>query len=195
MNSWRETINLPQPLYDVRLSGSPRPAPVATADPRIEQEAYAHGRAEGEAAARTEFERQKAEFAALQNGILSSLKNSVGQVARECEGTLVALALEVARKMVAGLPINQSQVEASVREALEEVENKTAVRVQLHAEDLALLQDADSPLLRPASGSEQVTFEVSDTVSRGGCMVQTSFGTIDGRRETKFEVLRDTLLT
>ena len=45
MNSWRETIKLPQPLYDVRLSGSPRPAPVATADPRIEQEAYARGRA------------------------------------------------------------------------------------------------------------------------------------------------------
>lgn len=194
MNSWRETINLPQPLYDVRLSGSSRPAPVTAADPRIEQEVYARGRAEGEAAARAEFERQKAEFAALQNGILSSLRNSVGQVARECEGTLVALALEVARKMVAGLPINQSQVEASVREALEEVD-KTAVRVQLHSEDLALLQDADSPLLRPASGSEQVTFEVSDTVSRGGCLVQTSFGTIDGRRETKFEVLRDTLLT
>jgi len=195
MNSWRETIKLPQPLYDVRLTGSPRPAPVAVPDPKVEQEAYDRGHADGGAAARAEFERQRAEFAALQNGILSSLRNSVGQVARECEGTLVALALEVARKLVAGLPINQPEVEASVREALEGVENKTAVRVQLHAEDLALLQDADSPLLRAANGSEQVSFEVSDTVSRGGCMVQTSFGTIDGRRETKFEVLRDTLLT
>lgn len=195
MNPWRESVPLTAPLYDARLAGSPRTGASARRSEEAERAAYERGRAEGMATIQGELDRQRNEFALLQNGILQSLRNSVAQVARECEGTLVSLALEVARKLVAGTPVAEGQVEASVREVLQEIEDKTAVRVQLHPEDLALLQQADSPLLRPTAGAEQITFETSDSVTRGGCMVQTSFGIIDGRRETKFEVLKDALLS
>ncbi len=194
MKPCRETITLSAPLFDARQTGSPRASLTTREHADATRAAYERGLAEGRAAIRAELDRTRAEFAALQDGILHSLRNSVAQVARECEGTLVSLALEVARKLVAGQPLEAAQVEAAVREVLQEIEDKTAVRVQLHRDDLALLQAADSPLLHPSAG-EQITFETSDSVTRGGCMVQTSFGIIDGRRETKFEVLRDTLLS
>lgn len=193
MTAWREPIRLPLPLYDARLAGSTRAGSLDLLTRETEQSGYERGREETERTLRAQLERQREELNELQNGVLVSLRQSIAQVARECESTLVSLALEVARKLVAGMPISEAHVEATVRDALADIENKTGLRVQLHPEDLTLLERVESPLLRSGTGAEQITFEVSSEVTRGGCIVQTNFGSIDARRETKFEVLRDVL--
>jgi flagellar biosynthesis/type III secretory pathway protein FliH len=38
-----------------------------------------------------------------------------------------------------------------------------------------------------------MTFQATDNVSRGGCLVRTNFGTVDGRRETKAALLKEAL--
>ena len=193
MRAWREPIRLTSPLYDARITGSARADSLAERTREIEHTAYERGRQETEHTLREQLERQRADLVQLQNGVLQSLRQSIAQVARECESTLVSLALELARKLVAGLPISEAHVEAAVREALADIEDKAGLRVQLHPADLALLQQVDSPLLKSGTGAEQITFEVSSEVTRGGCIVQTNFGSIDARRETKFEVLQEAL--
>ncbi len=193
MTAWREPIRLTLPLYDARLAGSTRAGSLDLLARETEQSGYERGREETERTLRAQLERQRAELNELQSGVLVSLRQSIAQVARECESTLVSLALEVARKLVAGMPISEAHVEATVRDALADIENKTGLRVQLHPEDLSLLERVESPLLRSGTGAEQIAFEVSSEVTRGGCIVQTNFGSIDARRETKFEVLRDVL--
>src|SRR5438270_543320 len=85
-------------------------------------------------------ENQRAELAELQNGILNSLARAVPAVIHETESSVLSLALESARKVVAGLPISAEAVEAVVREALRQVEDTAEVTIQLHPEDLALLR-------------------------------------------------------
>lgn len=191
--AWTEPIRLPTALYDARLSGSARPDSLEQRTREAERLAYERGRQETEKALHEQLERQRAELTQLQNGVLKSLRESIAQVARECEGTLVSLALEVARKLVAGMPISEAHVEAAVRDALADIEDKTGLHVRLHPEDLALLERVGSPLLQTGTGAEQITFETSSEVTRGGCIVKTNFGSIDARRETKFEVLQDVL--
>jgi hypothetical protein len=84
-------------------------------------------------------------------------------------------------------------VEAAVREACAAVEDTAEFSVQLHPDDLALLQRLNSPLLLPQGGREALRIESSSLVTRGGCMVKTRFGLIDGRRETKADMLRQAL--
>ena len=131
----------------------------------------------------------------MQRGILESLQRTLPQIAREAESSMIEIALESAKKIVAGMPVDAALVEATVREALQQVEDTAEIIIQLHPDDLALLRQHQSSVLDGAPGGGPVRFTHSAEVSRGGCIIQTRFGVIDARRETKIEQLRQSLST
>jgi flagellar biosynthesis/type III secretory pathway protein FliH len=59
------------------------------------------GRVEGEKHLSEQLERLRADMLGLQQGVLESLRRAIPQVVRDSEQALAALALEVARKLVA----------------------------------------------------------------------------------------------
>lgn len=192
-SGWHGTLSLPHPLREVKL----RP-PLTTAQweqrlKEAEQAAYERGVVAGERALSEQLLRLRSEVSELQKGILESLRNAVPHVIQEAESALIALALETARRLVANLPIEAATVEAAVREALAQAGDATEFSIYLHAEDLALLRETDSPLLHPSPHEARVHFHASPEVSRGGCLVQTRFGLIDGRRETKLKQIERAL--
>ena len=190
MNPTRETLKFATPLRAVTLV---RSGDHETVRQQELQASYERGRLEGERALSEQLVRQRAEVMELQTGVLASLRDAVPQATRECERALVTLALEAAQRFVAGLPISPEMIAASVEEACAEVEDTADFTVQLHPEDLALLQRTNSPLLLPQGGNERIHFQTSSQVTRGGCVVQTRFGVIDARRETRFEILQKVL--
>ena len=188
-----ESILFNAPLQDVRLAKAvPTQEPV---DPAAEREkaAYERGHQEGEAALREQLISQRNEMASLLNGVIDSLQKTVPLLVQETESALIQLALESAQKIVAGLPVNPKMVEAVVREALQQVEDTAEVVIQLHPEDLALLQKHKSDVLKPPPNSKPLQFSSSADVTRGGCLLRTRFGIIDARRETKLDQLREAL--
>jgi flagellar assembly protein FliH len=190
---WADTILLDRPLRDVcLLTGSPAQDWQNFLRER-EQAAYENGRREGERALNEQLLHQRNETIELQRGILVSLRQALPQVAREAETSLIELALESAKKMVAGLPIDAAMIEATVREALRQAEDTAEILVQLHPDDLALLRQHQSPLLDGSPDTGPLRFSGSSEISRGGCILQTRFGVIDARRETKIEQLRQSL--
>lgn len=191
----RETIRLPRPLRDARATGAGAPsaaaaAPVTAAHALAE---YERGRRDGEKALSEQLIRQRGELIELQNGVLTSLRHSISDVTRECEGAMIALALEIAGKLVADLPISSEMVEAAVREALANIEQNSNLTVLLNPMDYELLQQANAPMLLNEAGGERLKFQTSAQVTRGGCLIQTSFGVVDARRETKLEALKQSL--
>ena len=191
----RETIQLGRPIRDVRALIAAFPG-VATASPHnatTEQAAYERGKQDGERALSEQLLRQRGELIELQNGVLKSLNDSISNVTSECEGAMVALALEIAGKLVADMPISSEMVEAAVREALASVEQKGSLTALLNPMDFEMLQTANAPVLLTDVGGERMKFQPSPQVTRGGCMVHTNFGVVDARRETKLEALKQSL--
>jgi flagellar assembly protein FliH len=182
------TITLPHLLREVRVAPPPQQG-----DNR-EQAAYERGRLDGEKALHERLLRQRNELLELQQGVLKSLQQAMPQVVRDCEQALTALALEVAQKLVSGLPISAQMVEAAVQEALGEVEEATDYHIYLHPEDLELLQQVNSNLLASQVNNARMHFHRAPEVTRGGCLVKTRFGVIDARRETKLDLLEKSLL-
>lgn len=191
MKPARDTIRFSAPLREVKLGRSGDRETVRREDL---QASYEKGRLEGERALSEQLVRQRAEVMELQTGVLAGLRAAVPQVARDCERVLVSLALEAAQKLVFGLPVSPELVESAIKEACSQVEGTASFTVQLHPEDLALLQRVNSPLLLPAGGQDPIHFLSSAQVSRGGCLVQTRFGVIDARRETRLQLLEKVLL-
>jgi flagellar assembly protein FliH len=182
------SITLPHLVREVRVAPPTRPE-----DDR-EQAAYERGRMDGEKALNLKLVQQRNELLELQQGVLKSLQLALPQVVRDCEQALTALALEVAQKLVSGLPISADMIAAAVQEALGEVEEATDYHIYLHPEDLELLQQVNSNLLASNVNNARMHFHRAPEVSRGGCLVKTRFGVIDGQRETKLELLQKSLL-
>lgn len=191
--SWSETIEFDQPLREVRfLADAPSQGWEELLRAR-EEAGYRRGSCDAGKAVSDQMLQQRAEIAALQNGILENLSKAVSQVIQESETAVISLALEAAGRIVAGLPISAELVESVVRETLRQAEDTAEVLIQLHPEDLAILRRQDSKLLADPPDSGPLRFGTSAEVTRGGCIVQTRFGVIDARREVKLEQLSETV--
>lgn len=188
-------IPFQKPLVSLRLVGS---HDVQEAAARVqeerEQNAFEKGRREGERALSEQLVRQRAELLELQNGVLDALQQVLPQLREQWEQQLVTLAFEVAQKLVGSLPITAESLSSVIREACQELEDSADYVIQLHPEDLALIQKANAPMDLPGGNMERVTFQAAADVGRGGCVIRTRFGAIDARRETKLELLKRAML-
>jgi len=190
---WSDSIPFRQPLREVRLLVQ---VPTQGWNDFLrdrEQAAYQRGQLDGERALTRQLLQQQGETGELQNGVLQSLTRAIPQVVRETENALIQLALDAAQKFVAGLPITADMIESVVAEAVRQVEGSAEITVQLHPEDFKLLRLHQSAVLTGLPESGPLHFTGSSEVTRGGCLVQTRFGVIDARRETKLEQLRQNL--
>ena len=189
MNPALETIKFSEPLRDVRL-----------VDARERErrfagqldEAYERGMLDGERKLSEQLVNQRSEILDLKNGVLNSLTQTLPNVINECQDSLVALALQVAEKLVAGLPISVEMVEASIREALAQMEEATSYTVQINPADLQLLDQYASPL-RQSAQADGIELQSSAEITRGGCVVQSRFGVVDAQRATKMGLLQKSM--
>ncbi len=196
------------PLRGIRLAIGPAEAllPEESIGPThedqlVEQETAGHQRGRDEATA--EYEPQlaalRAELEATQtegaNKQLANIEETVqAQLAarlNELEAELIEFSTEAAIRLVHGLPISTGVIEAAIRETLEHCEQDAEVSVHLHPEDLKMLKSHQSELLKDSPHQRRVRYLEGKDVSRGGCLVETRCGVIDGRRETRAALLRE----
>lgn len=190
---WSKTIPFSRPMREVALGPTAPTADVVALLREREEQAYARGLVDGEQRLGAQLLQQRNELFELHNGVLSSLRQAVGQVTRDAENALIEIAFTVAQKIVAEVPISPELVEANVRSALAQGEEATEFFIQLHPDDLALLQRHTSELLSTAPRQEKMHFVPAPEIARGGCLVRTQFGVIDARRETRLDRVRQTL--
>ncbi|MBC8324341.1 MAG: hypothetical protein H8E27_01770 [Verrucomicrobia subdivision 3 bacterium] len=196
------------PLRGIRLAIGPAEAllPEESAGPTheeqlTEQETAGHQRGRDEAAAeyepqlaalRAELKAAKAEGANQQLTIIEeTVQSQLTARLNELEAELIEFSTEAAIRLVHGLPISTGVIEAAIRETLEHCEQDAEVSVHLHPEDLKLLKAHQSELLQDSPHQRRVRYLEGTEVSRGGCLVETRCGVIDGRRETRESLLRE----
>jgi flagellar assembly protein FliH len=190
-----ERIFLTAPLRNVVLRRAGSPPPAAEIDREAEcRAAYERGRSDGEKALGEQLVRQRSELGGLLEGVVASWQRAVEQVCRDTEQHLVMLAFEMAQRLVGDLPISVEMIESSIREAISQVEGTAEFHVRLHPADLELLQRSESALLHPTQGGGNLRLHSSAEVTRGGCLVQTRFGIVDARRETKVDLMKRALV-
>jgi len=195
-------------LKDIRIADESSPLQQIEVVPRedlklTEQAAYERGKKDAEATLQGQLEVMKTEYATEQQQKLADFFKNIqddlgGQVPRmlqSLEKHVINLAADIAMKIVAGTPVDKSMVETVVKDALAKAEKDTDVVVLLNEADLELLSQADSELLQRTHGSSEVVFKASPEVSRGGCLLETRYGTVDARIETKADVLKKAVTT
>ncbi len=187
---YRDTGSSAEPyiLEDLGLSPSPFETAEGTLDGKnvggnieaIEREAYERGFAAGERAG-FEFGKQKAEV--LFNGIaglleaLSTLKETLH---KPCEDEMVELCVAISRKVLQReLELKREGIVECVRTALKSVVAGGEITIKVNPKDQDILLSHKGELARYGDGVKGVKIESDESVSRGGCLVDTNFGEID----------------
>lgn len=117
--------------------------------------------------------------------LVDQARLETGQFTREFERQIVELTLAVAQKVIEReVASDPSLVVDVVRAAINEIQDATSIHVRLHPEDHALLEDHWNILGRNALG-EPIILLADDRVQRGGCLIETKLGHIDGQLSTR----------
>jgi len=166
-----------------------------------ERQGYERGREESVAQYEAQIQTLRAELdqknsnelPEMLDKIEAQVSGGLNQRLNELEIELVEFATEAAIRLVNGLPISTKIVEAAIQDALGHCENDAEVAVHLNPEDLKLLKESGSDLMSDSPHQRRVRYMKDEEVSRGGCLVETSCGLIDGRRETRERLLREAI--
>jgi flagellar biosynthesis/type III secretory pathway protein FliH len=117
------------------------------------------------------------------------------RAAEVCELHAIDLALRLAEKTLgAALQARPEHVVDVVRGGLRRLLERDRVIVLVNPEDMELVRDATADLKAQLGGIGELDVQAERRVSRGGAIVRTETGEVDGRLETQLERAREALL-
>ncbi|HLI32490.1 MAG TPA: FliH/SctL family protein [Solirubrobacteraceae bacterium] len=152
------------------------------------EEGYAAGHAEGAraGAAAAVAAAQALDEARIQ--LLGARERREADLTREA----VELALALAEKILSGaLEIAPERVLDVVRSALRQIEERRALTILVHPDDLPLVSGALAQLSAAAGGIDHCELHAERRIRRGGAIVRTSEGELDASIETQLERARE----
>lgn len=158
----------------------------------LEAEAYREGHARGYADGLNKGRAAaQAEIARLRD-VLAHLQQPVAELDRETESALVALMLELARRLVQQeLAADPAKLAAIVRDAVGHLAQPVrGLRVRLHPDDARVVTQH----LMPQEPGEEWRVVADPTLMPGDCIVETENGRVDARLDTRQAQLAQRLL-
>jgi len=174
---------------------------------QIQQQAHESGRQEGLANAEAEIERraqQRAEQIASEklNASLPAIENLANSLIgerdrwiKEWESAAIRLSVAIAEKVIRReLKAQPRPTIAVVREALELAAGSERIRLLLHPDDLASLGTQTEAIVKQLAKCSEAVCAGDESISRGGCVIETEHGVVDARLETQLERIASELL-
>jgi len=179
-------------VAEARTIAAVEPPPPAE-DPRVALEAlrrqafedgYRDGREHGEKEAKAELAQETERL----QGLGASLRAALEQGIAGMEDAMVEIAFAAACKVLGQAAASEEGVRSMVQEAMRQVRSKEGLVLRVSPADYELLA-ARAPL------AEGVKLELAadERVASGGCLIETSGGTLDARLEVQLRQLLETL--
>jgi type III secretion protein L len=140
-------------------------------------------------------EEAKADVQARAAEELARAKMQAGQIIASAEQDVLDLALKLAAKIIGRDLERDPQIVAEVcATAIEAARAAKAMVLKVHPEDGKILREKRPRLMELIGRAVDISIRDDSDIERGGCVVQTEFGVIDGQIRTQFEMLRNVLM-
>ncbi|WP_041313712.1 FliH/SctL family protein [Heliomicrobium modesticaldum] len=154
---------------------------------RHAEEGYQFGVAQGLEAARQEAEAIVAE--AWREA--EAARQAKAAYIDNTESEMVELAITIAEKILAHEIANRQDVVVHIAaNALKKVRDMSAVILKVNPQDYPLIQSIKPELMAMVRGLRTLAVEQDETVSPGGCVIETNHGYVDARIDAQLEEVR-----
>jgi flagellar assembly protein FliH len=156
------------------------------------EQARIDGHAEGLAAGLAQAHAEAAGAMEALAAAEAQVRASLTEFTAEAERAAVSLAMEIARKVVAAeLETRPELVLEVVSSALRRATERDRLVVEVSPQDFPLIRDAADDLAGRLGGIQRLEVVAERRVERGGCIVRTPEGEIDGRISEQMERLAE----
>lgn len=156
----------------------------------IRSEAEKKGFAEGLAAGEQQVLAQVSSLAEV-GSRLAALEEIL---LRQHEQQLIELAVAIARNIVhQELTLDPETIVAIARRTIEEMPAHGPVTLKVHPDDYVVLHERLPALQREFDHLEHFQLVASETVERGGCLLETAVGQVDASLESQFSEIKASL--
>jgi len=117
------------------------------------------------------------------------------QILSETEQQIVDLVLLMTRKVVKVISENQRNVvKSNIVHALRKVKGRGDVLVRVNMAELALTTEHTKEFLAAVENVKNITIVEDSAVDKGGCIIETDFGSIDARISSQLGELEQKIL-
>ncbi len=162
----------------------------------IEAKAYHQGYREGQKAGMEVARKEVTPKIRDLDEALRELDRIKKEFSQALEKEALSLALAVARKVVGyEMQRNGDAIVQVIRQALGKVVDDGNIRVRVHPSQIQTIENARSEFADLVPKTETIVFEADQSLTPGGCLIETSFGDIDARLETQFQVIEEAFMT
>lgn len=139
-------------------------------------------------------EEAKADVQARAAEELARAKLQAGQILADSEKDVLELALKIAAKIISrDLEREPDVVMEIVANCTEAARSSKAMIIKVHPEDGKLLREKKPRFMEMVGRQVDISIRDDAEIDRGGCVIQTEYGTIDGLIRTQLDMLRNVL--
>ena len=159
------------------------------------EEGKEEGRKQGEAAARAEFEQRVGSLNGVLQHILGELKYRKQTIQAQAEAEMLALSLEIARKIVKReVEVDTNFVMPVLMEAVALTNRKSDLVIRVNPEDHQAIEEEIPTLEAVFNDIDRVSIKDDESIQRGGVKVVSREGEVDLTLEEQFVALEKALI-
>ena len=127
--------------------------------------------------------------------ILEAVMQRRDEILQDTESQIVELVILMARKVIKILSENQKNViMANTLAALKKVRTRGEVTLRVNLEDVKLTTEHVDEFIQHVENVQGITVLEDSSVEKGGCIVETDFGSIDARISSQLTELENKIL-
>lgn len=185
----------PGPLTDLPDWSEPAQETVTRQDyppsdaERVGREAYEKGLKDGKTLTEQEMTTAAHALAEAVGRYRAELENSKEELKRDG----LSLCLAVARQVVMReLQADPDAIGGIISKLLDSAEGREVAAIQLHPDDVRRVKQAEAGRVLEQAG---IAIRPSEEITPGGCVIETGFGKLDARVETRLEEIAAGLLS
>ena len=127
--------------------------------------------------------------------IISKAIEKRNQIIDQSETQIIDLVLLISQKIIKVISENQKNVVINnVIQALRKLKSRGDVVIRVNLEDVKLTSDHVKDFMRMVENVRSITVMEDSSVDRGGCIIETDFGSIDARISSQFKEIEEKIL-
>ncbi len=162
---------------------------------QTEREAFEKGVAEGREQGYTEGRAEAGRLVERLHTILSKAIEKRGEIIQESETQIINLVLLIVKKVIKVISENQKNVVINnVVQALRKLRSRGDVVIRVNLADLQLTSEHVKDFMKMVENVKSITVLEDSSVDKGGCIIETDFGQIDGRVSSQLHEIEEKIL-
>ncbi len=174
----------------------PKSVPVEEVKKEV-QKAYDNGFDDGQQVTTSNFEAEIEKYREWMkriDSVIEDLTISYNFEVNKFEESLTFIAKMMAEHILEREISKDSEVVITqAKKAIDSLDEDMIFRIRVNPEDIEILKDAKSTLSSDTSITENIVLSPDNSIAKGGCVLETSAGTVDARINKQLEKLKQAM--